>query len=260
VARNTERLLELFARRGVLATFFVLGCVADRHRGLVKRIAESGHEIASHGQSHRLVYEQDPITFREETRRSRATLQDASGQPVLGYRAASFSITARSLWALDILAEEGFTYDSSVFPVVHDRYGIPGARRGPHRLRSPGGALLVEVPPSTVALGRFTLPVGGGGYLRLYPLRMTSWAIRRLNRREGLPAVVYVHPWEVDPGQPRIRAPFRSRFRHYTGLESTAGKLGELLRRFRFGPMSDLLRDPGLAATFLAEPAASEDA
>jgi polysaccharide deacetylase family protein (PEP-CTERM system associated) len=243
VEANTERLLELFARAGVHGTFFVLGWVAERHPDLVRRIAGAGHEIASHGQTHRLIYDQDPETFRAETHRSRATLQDLSGQPVSGYRAASFSITRQSLWALDVLVEEGFAWDSSVFPVLHDRYGVPGARRGPHRLRAPGGGELLELPPSTVALGRATLPVGGGGYLRLYPLAVTAWAIRRLNRRDGLPAVVYVHPWEVDPEQPRIRASFRSRFRHYTGLRTTAPKLGRLLERFRFGTMSELAAD-----------------
>ena len=237
VEANTDRLLALFDACGVRATFFVLGWVAERRPRLVRRIAYLGHEIGSHGFSHRLVHDQEREAFRAETERSRKFLQDASGQPVHGYRAASFSIGRRNLWALDVLAQAGFRYDSSVFPVVHDRYGMPGAPRRIHHLTTPEGARLVEVPPSTLGRGKTTLPVAGGGYLRIYPAALTYWAVSRLNRRERIPAVVYVHPWELDPEQPRIRAPLKSRFRHYYGLRSTARKLSGLLARHAFGPM-----------------------
>ena len=246
VEANTERVLDLFDRAGLRATFFVLGWVGERHPRLVRRIAERGHEVASHGYSHRLIYRQSPDEFREETRRSRRLLQDASGQPVDGYRAASFSIRRSNLWALDVLAEAGFRYDSSVFPVVHDRYGIPGAPRRIHRLATPGGADIVEVPPSTVRLGRLTLPAAGGGYLRIFPGWVTRWAIDRLNRREGRAAVVYFHPWEVDPDQPRMRGPALSRFRHYTGLRTTTTKLEAMAARFAFGTMRDVIAASGV--------------
>jgi polysaccharide deacetylase family protein (PEP-CTERM system associated) len=243
VENNTLRLLDLFDEVDVKATFFVLGWVAERHAGLVRRISDRGHEVASHGYSHRLVYDQQPTEFRSETARSRRLLQDLSGQPVTGYRAASFSITRRSMWALDVLAEEGFTYDSSLFPVLHDRYGVPGGRRQIHELRTPGGHRLVEVPPTTVTVGRATVPVGGGGYLRLYPPPVTRWAVKRLNGRERMPVILYVHPWEVDPGQERIRAPLLNRFRHYYGLGSTTRKLRDLLTRFPFGTMSRVIAE-----------------
>ncbi len=241
VEANTGRLLDLFDACGVQATFFVLGWVAERHPALVRRIAGRGHEISSHGYSHRLVYEQTPAEFREETRLSRRILQDVSGQPVLGYRAASFSIGPTNLWALDELAEAGFAYDSSLFPVTHDRYGMPGAPRRIHRLATPGGATLLEVPPSTLGRGKATLPVAGGGYLRIYPTAVTRFAVYWLNRRERMPVVVYVHPWEVDPGQPRIAAPLASRLRHYWGLGTTAGKLRGLVKRHAFAPMRQVL-------------------
>jgi len=243
VIANTDRLLDLFEEAGVSATFFVLGWIAERHPGLVRGIGERGHEIASHGYGHRLAYTQSSEEFRRETVRSKALLEDASGQAVVGYRAASFSIDSRNLWALDVLVETGFTFDSSLFPVVHDRYGIPGAPRHPYRVRTPGGNTLVEIPPSTLRFGRAVLPVAGGGYLRLYPLAFTRWAIERLNRREGMPAVVYVHPWETDTEQPRIAASLPRRFRHYVGIGGTIIKLKSLAARFRFGPMGPLARE-----------------
>lgn len=242
VEDNTLRLLDLFDEVGVKATFFVLGWVGHKYPGLVRRIADRGHEVASHGYSHELVYNQKPADFRRETLLSRRILQDASSQQVVGYRAASFSITNRNLWALDVLVDVGFTYDSSLFPVRHDRYGIPGAPRRIHELRTPGGGTLVEVPPSTVIVAGAVLPVAGGGYLRLYPAFVTHWAIERLNRKEGMPAVLYVHPWEFDVSQERIRAPVVSRFRHYYGLNSTERKLRGLMSRFRFGPVSEVIR------------------
>jgi polysaccharide deacetylase family protein (PEP-CTERM system associated) len=241
VEPNTERVLDLLDACGVSGTFFVLGWVAERRPALVRRIAERGHEVASHGYSHRLIYEQTPEEFGRELTRSRKILQDASGQPILGHRAASFSIVKASLWALDAVAEAGFTYDSSVFPVLHDRYGMAGAPRGIHRLTTPAGHALWEIPPSTVALGGVVLPVAGGGYLRLYPAALTGWAIRRLNCAERMPAVVYIHPWELDPEQPRFDPGTLRRFRHYVNLKTTARKLRGLMARHRFGTMHDVL-------------------
>jgi polysaccharide deacetylase family protein (PEP-CTERM system associated) len=243
VEPNTERLLDLFDEAGVKATFFVLGWVAERHRALVRAIAERGHEVASHGYSHRLVYTQRRDEFKDETVRSKSLLEELTGRPVRGYRAASFSIGRGNLWALDVLVEAGFEYDSSLFPVVHDRYGIPGGRRDVRIVRRPDGGRLVEVPPSTLRLGRLVAPFGGGGYLRLFPGALTRWGVGRLNGREGMPAVVYVHPWETDPDQPRVAAPWRSRFRHYVGLRTTMPKLRALLAGFRFGTMSELIEN-----------------
>lgn len=240
VVDNTEKLLDLFEREEVRATFFVLGWVAEQHPGLVRAIAARGHEVGSHGWSHELIYDQQPETFRDELERSRKLLQDLSGQPVEGHRAASFSIGARNTWALDIIAETGFSYDSSLFPVHHDRYGMPRAPREIHRLKTPRGHSLIEFPPTTWSLAGQNLPVAGGGYLRLYPLGLTRLVIRRLNR-DGWPAMIYVHPWELDPDQPRIAASLRSRFRHYVGLNGTVRKLSELMRSFRFASMSDVI-------------------
>ncbi len=244
VVSNTERLLDLFDEVDVRATFFCLGWVAERQPALIREIVRRGHEVGSHGYSHRLIYEQTPSEFREELLRSKRLLEELTSGAVEGHRAASFSIGRSNLWALDVIAECGFRYDSSLFPVVHDRYGIPGAPRGIYRLTTPAGHSLIEIPPSTLAVGSRTLPVAGGGYLRLYPGWLTSWAIRRLNRQEARPAVVYVHPWEVDPDQPRIEgAGLVSRFRHYVNLRGTATKLRRLLDRHRFGRMSDLLAE-----------------
>lgn len=241
VEANTDRLLQLFADCDVRATFFILGWIAERHPELVRRIADEGHEIGSHGFDHRLIFEQTPEQFAEELSRSKDLIEQAGGQAVRGYRAASFSITRKSLWALDALAEAGFEYDSSIFPVYHDRYGMPGAPRHIYQVDTRGGGRLVEFPPSTVRLGRLVLPVGGGGYLRIYPFALTRWAIRRLNRRDEIPANVYLHPWEVDPEQPRIRASLKSRFRHYTNLKTTEKRLRALMSRFRFGPASEVV-------------------
>ena len=240
VEANTDRLLGLLDGTGARATFFVLGWIAERHPGLVRRIAEAGHEVACHGFSHQAVFRQSPETFRAETRRSKSLLEDQAQCRVRGYRAATWSIIADSLWALEILADEGFEYDSSIFPVRHDLYGVPGAPRAPHRITLAGGRTLTEFPPSTVRIGPATLPVAGGGYFRLLPWPVTRWAIRRVNA-EGLPFMFYLHPWEVDPDQPRVKVGIKSRFRHYTNLSSCANKLGRLLAEFDVGPASDVL-------------------
>lgn len=246
VERNTHRLLDLFAERSIRATFFVLGWVAERCPSLVRMIVDQGHEVACHGYSHQLIYEQTPAVFRKETARAKACLEDQAQRPVLGYRAASYSITKRSLWALDILAELGFIYDSSIFPVHHDRYGIPDSPRWPYRLDTSGGGSIIEFPPSTMAVGGHRLPVAGGGYFRIYPYELTRFALSRINQSERQPFIFYLHPWEIDPEQPRIRTGWLSTFRHYTNLSRCEARLCQLLRDFRFAPAGDVLE--GLAA------------
>jgi polysaccharide deacetylase family protein (PEP-CTERM system associated) len=239
VEANTQRLLDIFEQFQVRATFFVLGWVAERYPQLVKDVAARGHEIACHGFSHRLVYEQSPEEFYEETLRSKNLLEDITGSPVLGYRAASYSIVRGSLWALDILVELGFKYDSSIFPVRHDRYGIPNAERIPHRLSTPGKKTIVEWPLSTARTFGFNIPVSGGGYFRLLPYWLTRWGLNSINRREARPFIFYLHPWEIDPGQPRVRATRLSRFRHYANLDRCEERLQLLLREFRFSTVRD---------------------
>jgi polysaccharide deacetylase family protein (PEP-CTERM system associated) len=235
VIANTLRLLDLMDRHGVQGTFFILGWVADHYPGLVREIHERGHEIGSHSYWHRLVYEQTADEFRDDLCRSRNVIEDIIGVPVTAYRAPSFSITQRSMWALEILVEEGFTMDSSVVPIHHDRYGIPGAKRGPHMLKTPSGSIL-EFPPSVARFAGLNLPVGGGGYFRLFPI---AWTIYWLGRLGYLPIMFYVHPWEIDPDQPRLHvgSPM-SRFRHYVHLATTEHKLDQLLNHFAFGSMS----------------------
>jgi polysaccharide deacetylase family protein (PEP-CTERM system associated) len=246
VGGSTATLLDMLARRNIRATFFVLGWVARKHPEIVRAIAAAGHEIASHGMSHRLIYTQTPAEFRRETRDAKALLEDLSQKPVMGYRAATYSITRRSLWALDILCEEGFLYDSSIFPMRHDRYGIPDAEPKPHVLTTPGRGRLVEFPISVLRYAGAKIPVGGGGYFRLFPYRFTRWALRRLNRQQQ-EFVFYIHPWEVDPEQPRIGAASAlSRFRHYLNLDRCALRLGCLLDDFEFDTMCAVLAQRNL--------------
>jgi polysaccharide deacetylase family protein (PEP-CTERM system associated) len=246
VERNTHRLLDLFDEHGARATFFVLGWVAKRVNSLVREIASRGHEVACHGYSHQLVYEQSPELFREETLRSKTLLEDIVQLPVRGYRAASYSITARSLWALDILAEAGFEYDSSIFPVRHDRYGMPDAPRFPYQLTTPNGQLLVEFPLSTASFLGYRLPMAGGGYFRLYPYPLTRAGLRQINNKAGKPFIFYLHPWEIDIDQPRITASWLSRFRHYNNLGKCEARLHKLMSEFQFTTSRDVLRDLGL--------------
>ena len=248
VVANTERLLQLFDEAGVRGTFFVLSWVAERHGDLVRRIASLGHEVASHGYAHRLVYDQTPRAFRDDVRRAKRTLEDAGGTAVLGYRAPSYSITPRSLWALDVLIEEGYSYDASIFPIRHDRYGIPVSARHPFVIERPAGRL-VEVPASTARVGMLNLPIGGGGYFRILPYGWTRWGIGRVNEREHRPAVFYLHPWEIDPDQPRLPAGRLGMFRHYRNLQRTAARLGRLLRDFEFAPLERVLAMEPVAQT-----------
>jgi len=246
VNANTVRLMDLFERYRVKATFFVPGWVADRDHGLVREIASRGHEIACHGYSHQLIYNQTPEVFREETIRAKKLLEDIVQLPVRGYRAASYSITRRSLWALDILAEAGFEYDSSIFPVRHDRYGIPDAPRDPYLLKTPNGHSIVEFPLSTAKVMGYSLPMAGGGYFRLYPYFLTRAGLRSINRGEGKPFIFYLHPWEIDEDQPRIPANWLSRFRHYNNLQKCESRLCALMADFRFTSARDVLADLGL--------------
>jgi polysaccharide deacetylase family protein (PEP-CTERM system associated) len=234
IENNTQRMFELFASHGVRGTFFFLGWVAERFPGLVREAARLGHELACHSYWHRLIYRLSPAEFREDTRKAKNAVEDAAGMSVVGYRAPSFSLVKGTEWAQEILAELGFLYDSSVCPVNHDLYSNPDAPRVPHRVAA--GALL-EFPVATVAVGGHNFPVGGGGYLRILPYACTRWGLSRLNQAEGLRAVVYIHPWEIDPEQPRLPASLRSRFRQYTGLGTTAGKLKRMLEDFRFAPI-----------------------
>mgnify|MGYP001822538337 CR=1 FL=1 len=247
VEKNTHRLLDLFDEYQVKATFFVLGWVAERQPGLVREIAVRGHEIACHGFSHQLVYNQSPEVFREETERSKSLLEDIAQSPVRGYRAASYSITARSLWALDILAETGFEYDSSIFPIRHDRYGIPGAEEKPHQLMTPEGRTLIEFPLSTAKMLNYRVPVAGGGYFRLYPYWLSKAGLRQINR-QNKPFIFYLHPWEIDPEQPRIAANWLSRFRHYNNLNKCESRLRNLLSDFSFDTAVKVLEKQKLLA------------
>ncbi len=241
VDTNTRRILDLLDNYATKATFFVLGWVAERNVGLVKEIHARGHEVASHGYSHQLIYNQSPEEFRQETRKSKEILEDAVGGQIGGYRAASYSITSRSLWALDILSDLGFRYDSSIFPVRHDRYGISNAPRFPHNINLGDGKRMLEFPVATLNIWGYRLPVGGGGYFRIFPYSLIAYAISYLNEVERQPAMFYLHPWELDPDQPRIQAGLVSRFRHYHNLKKCEQRLRKLLDGKSFATVTNVL-------------------
>jgi polysaccharide deacetylase family protein (PEP-CTERM system associated) len=241
VVANTQRVLELLASHGQHATFFMIGWIAERHPDLARQIRDAGHEVACHSFLHRLVYQLTPEEFRADTRRAKATLEDAIGGPVVGYRAPNYSITSKSLWALEILAEEGFRYDSSIFPIRHDIAGIPSYPRVPSLHNFGAGKSIVEFPGTTLRFAGLNLPVGGGGYLRIFPLWYSLWGLAKLGRERGLLPAVYFHPWEIDLGQPRISGRLRSRLRHYTNLASMEKKIGRVLERFSFVRYVDVL-------------------
>lgn len=253
VVPNTRRLLELFETSRVRSTFFFLGWIAERFPSLVREVAGAGHEIASHGYGHQLIYALTPAEFRADVRRARHVIEQAAGVAVVGYRAPSFSVIRSTLWALDILAEEGYEYDASIFPIHHDRYGIPDAERHVHL----AAGRLVEFPASTTRLAGMNLPIGGGGYFRLLPYAWTRWGIRRVNEREGRPVVFYLHPWEVDSGQPRLDVGRLTRIRHYAGLDRTVARLTRLMGEFRFDTVRAVLRFPVLQPSIGVLPAAS---
>jgi polysaccharide deacetylase family protein (PEP-CTERM system associated) len=234
VERNAGAVLDLFEEAGVKATLFTLGWVAERHPALIRRAAEAGHEIASHGWDHKRVFTLGEAAFRADLRRAHAAIAEAAGVEPKGYRAPSFSIDKRSLWAHRILAEEGYAYSSSVAPIAHDHYGWPEAPRFAHRPLADCG--LIELPVTTVEVAGRRLAAGGGGFFRLLPYRFSSWAIDRVNRSDGRPAVFYFHPWEIDPGQPRVSgAPLRSRLRHYSRLSAMRPKLLRLFNAHSWG-------------------------
>jgi polysaccharide deacetylase family protein (PEP-CTERM system associated) len=240
VEANADAVLALFDEAGVKGTFFTLGWVAERHPALMRRIAAAGHEIASHGWDHARVFTLTPEGFREDLRRARRAIEDACGVSPRGYRAPSFSIDARTPWAHPILAEEGYAYSSSVAPLVHDHYGWPEAPRFAYR-PLPDSAL-IELPVTTVELAGRRLAAGGGGFFRLLPYSFSSWAIGRVNGAEGRPAVFYFHPWEIDPGQPRVvGAPLKSRLRHYSRLSAMRPKLLKLLKGHQWGRTVDVV-------------------
>jgi polysaccharide deacetylase family protein (PEP-CTERM system associated) len=243
---STRRLLDIFEASNIHATFFVLGWVARRSPELIREIARRGHEVASHGMSHKLVYNQTPEEFSSETYESKALLEDIIGAPVLGYRASTYSITRRSLWALDILEQAGFQYDSSIFPIRHDMYGIPDAPQVPTRIATPKGASIVEFPMSTAPMFGTRIPVSGGGYFRLLPYWLTRAGLSKLNGELKRPFIFYLHPWEVDPDQPRVRTNWKSRLRHYTNLGRCEGRLRRLIGEFRFGRVRDVLTHAAL--------------
>jgi len=243
VVGNTQRLLDLFETHNVQGTFFVLGWVAEQYPSLVREIASRGHELGSHSYWHRLVYRQTPDEFRTDLVRSKKVIEDAAGHEVVAYRAPSFSITGKSLWALEILVEEGFRIDSSIFPIYHDRYGIPDARRDLHAFDTARGEIW-EFPAAVHRILGVNLPISGGGYFRLLPIRLTTRWLADVNRTQKRPFVFYIHPWELDPDQPRLEVGTRrSRFRHYLNLESTQRKLETVCNRFCFGRLSDVVQD-----------------
>jgi polysaccharide deacetylase family protein (PEP-CTERM system associated) len=240
VADATRRLLELLARHNVRGTFFVLGWVAGRHPRLVEEIARAGHEIACHSYAHQLVYDQTPAQFKNDTLEAVKVIEDACGERPKCYRAPSYSVIRSSLWAIEVLAECGFTHDSSIYPIHHDRYGIPDFPRHARRMDTRSGPI-IEVPVATVRLGTGRVaPVGGGGYMRLLPYRYTAAGIRRINREDRQPACIYLHPWEVDPDQPRLIRGWVGRLRTYTGLSGMANKLTRLLQEFSFAPLTEV--------------------
>lgn len=251
VEGNVDRILDLFAASKVKATFFTLGWIARRHGPMIRRIAAAGHEVASHGWDHARVFSLDRHSFAADITRARKELEDASGTAISGYRAPSFSIDVRTPWAHAVLAEQGYTYSSSVAPIRHDHYGW---REAPRFAFRPVGTLpLVEIPVTTAHLGGRRLAAGGGGFFRVLPYAFSHWAITQVNRAEGRPAVFYFHPWEIDPDQPRIAdAPLRSRLRHYTNLDGMAAKLSRLVGDFAWGRMDELAAQEAPRATDLA--------
>ena len=247
VERNTDTLLELFDTKNIKATFFVLGWVAERYPDIVKKIVAQGHELASHGYSHQLVYSQSPEVFQEETYKSKQILEEQGQQAVVGYRAASYSITAKSLWALDILADLGFTWDSSIFPIKHDNYGMPGSPERPYNIVTSSGAMITEFPLTTAKIGSLSVPAAGGGYFRQYPYFLSKFLFNRASLNQTRPQIFYLHPWEIDSAQPRVEgASMFSRFRHYTNLKRCLPRLERMIDDFPFTTVSDSILAVGV--------------
>ena len=248
IEQETDDVLEMFSEKGVKATFFILGWVASRRPRIIRRIVEAGHAVGCHSYAHQLVYRMTAEQFRQDTQRAVSAIADACGVTPIVYRAPSYSITRESMWALETLIECGFTHDSSIYPIEHDRYGIRGFERHAHTIHTPSGPIH-EIPIATVRLpnGRVA-PIGGGGYLRLLPYCYTAAGIRRLNGIEHKPACVYFHPWEIDPGQPRLASGAIARLRTYTGMRSMRRKLERLISDFSFGPLTEVPQEAAHAA------------
>ena len=241
VAENTQKILDILDERDVKATFFILGWVAERFPDMIEKMADGGHEIASHGYAHHMVYKQTREEFEEDLVKSLDILESLSGAKVIGYRAPTYSIIEESYWAFDTLIKHNFLYDSSIFPIAHDRYGVPDGERFPYVVTRENGTSIQEFPLSTVRLGKWNFPIAGGGYMRLLPYSVLKMGLRHLNRRQRS-GIIYLHPWELDPEQPKIpNIPTSTRFRHYVNLHSTAGKLRRLTRDFEFAPVRQIL-------------------
>jgi len=258
VEQNTDRILDIFARQEVSATFFTLGWVAERYPTLIKRIVERGHELACHGYSHVRVTEQSPGEFREDVLRAKGLLEDIGAVPVRGYRAASYSIGAKNLWALDVLEDLGFAYSSSIYPIKHDLYGMPEA---PRFAFSPSGSgRLLEIPVSTVAFGDKKFPCGGGGYFRLFPYALSKWAINQVNRKDRQASVFYFHPWEIDPDQPKHSGiDIKTRVRHYLNLSRMESRLRRLLCDFQWNTMEKVFLGQKMGEVDKADPASKRE-
>ncbi len=246
VEKNTDEILLLLDNKNTKGTFFTLGCVAEKHPSIVRKIVDQGHEIASHGYSHKLIYNQSQKEFRDETIKSKAILEDIAQVEVKGYRAATYSITRKSLWALDILVDAGFIYDSSIFPIRHDRYGIPDVNPLPHKLKTPGGQSIIEFPITTLKTKLINLPIAGGGYFRLFPYSFSRWALGKVNQQKN-EFVFYIHPWEIDENQPVInKAGLVTKFRHYNNIKNCKQKLDKLLADFKFDTLGGVLENKQL--------------
>ena len=241
VEANVEHLLGIFSNHGARATFFTLGWIAERYPALIREIVDQGHELASHGYQHIRVFNQTPEQFREDISKTRKLLEDTAGVAVKGFRAASFSIDSRNFWALDELAEAGYQYSSSIYPIQHDHYGMPEASRFPFRHKDGG---ILEIPVTTIEVFGRRYPCGGGGFFRLLPYSLSRWAIRQINRKERQSALFYFHPWEIDPGQPRQTGlPLKSRFRHYVNLGLMQAKIERLVRDFSWARMDEVFAE-----------------
>lgn len=241
VGNNIKKILLILDEYNVKATFFVLGWIAEHYPEIVEEIQNRGHEVASHGYRHQLIYTQTPEIFEEDVSRSKEIIEDITKKPIEGYRAPSYSITQNSLWALDILAKIGLKYDSSIFPIRHPVYGIPDFKRFPHIANGNGRKGILEFPLSTGRLFGRNIPIAGGGYIRYFPCSFLHWAIQRINQKEKMPAIIYFHPWEIDPCQPKQPVKLMTRLRHYHNLDKMEGKIRRLLSDFQFGTIKKVL-------------------
>jgi polysaccharide deacetylase family protein (PEP-CTERM system associated) len=241
VVENTNIILDILNERDVKGTFFILGWVAERFPEMVKQITENGHEIATHSYAHHMVYKQTREEFEQDLAKSIDLLETISGTKIIGYRAPTYSIVEESFWAFDVLIKYNMLYDSSIFPITHDRYGVPNGERFPYQIRGRSGKTIMEFPLSTIRIWKWNFPIAGGGYMRLLPYWFLKFGLQQVNRHQQ-PGIIYLHPWELDPGQPRIpNIPYTTKIRHYLNLHSTADKLRKLTRDFKFAPIREVL-------------------